>query len=236
MNAKVVDDAVLAALREWDTPMVCNALEVVAPERRGFGFTQQTLVCARPQLPPMVGYARTCMMRSVEPARMDKDEAHELRMGYYAHLEQGPAPRVVVVQDLDGGRTGAGAMWGEVQSNIHKGLGCLGVVTDGSVRDMDAIADGFQFLAAHVVPSHIHNHVVAYDCEVNVCGMVTRGGDLVHADRHGAVIVPHDIAAEVAETCVLLARKEKVIIEAARKPGFDFAALKKAWGDADDIH
>ncbi len=236
MNGTPVDEAVLDALRAWDTPMVCNALEVVTPERRGFGFTQQTLICARPALPPMVGYAKTCMMRSIEPDRIDKEAAHALRMDYYAHLEQGPAPRVVLVQDLDGGRAGAGAMWGEVQSNIHKGLGCLGVVTDGSVRDMDAIADGFQFLAAHVIPSHIHNHIVAFDCEVNICGMIARGGDLIHADRHGAVIIPDGKAQEVVDACEMLARKEKVIIEAAQRPDFDFAALKKAWGDADDVH
>ncbi len=235
MSASQLSDDVLAGLREWDTPMICNAIEAVAPERRGFGFTTRTLVCLRPKLEPMVGYAKTCMMRAVEPTRLDANKAHELRMGYYAHLEEGPAPRVVLVQDLDDGQVGAGAMWGEVQSNIHRALGCLGMVTNGAVRDMDAVAEGFQFLAGTVVPSHMYNHVVDFDCEVNIAGMLARGGDLIHADRHGAVIVPTEIAKKVVEACRMLARREAVVIEACQKPGFTFADLKKAWGDAADV-
>ena len=97
-----------------------------------------------------------------------------------------------MIEDLDGEHAGYGAFWGEVQSNVHKALGCLGTVTNGSVRDIPMIPDGFQMLAGSISPSHAYVHVVEFGGEVNVHGMATRSGDLVHADRHGAVGVPPD--------------------------------------------
>ena len=95
-------------------------------------------------------------------------------------------------EDLDGEHAGYGAFWGEVQSNVHKALGALGVVTNGSIRDIPMIAPGFQMLAGSIVPSHAYVHVVDYGIDVNVHGMAVKSGDLIHADRHGAVVVPAD--------------------------------------------
>ena len=131
------------------------------------------------------------------------------------------------MEDLDGEHVGYGAFWGEVQSNVHKALGCLGVVTNGSVRDIPAIAPGFQMLAGSIVPSHAYVHVVDFGIAVTVHGMAVKSGDLVHADRHGAVVVPTDkIDAMQATLDAVSAREAKII--AAAKAGGDVAAIKTA--------
>src|SRR5678815_5358780 len=109
---------------------------------------------------------------------------------YYRYVDAGVRPSIVVIQDLDGGEAGYGAFWGEVQSAIHVGLGVRGLVTNGSVRDLDQWAPGFQFLAAKLAPSHAYAKPVAIGGEVMVLGMRVRDGDIVHADRHGAAVIP----------------------------------------------
>lgn len=224
------------ALTALDTPTVCNALELVAPERRGYGYTVSPLVCTRPGLPPMVGFARTAAIRAAHPSDLKGADARALQDGYYAYVDAGPKPAIMVIQDLDGPLRGYGSWWGEVNSSVHKGFGCLGVITDGSVRDLPDIAQGFQMLADRVGPSHAFVHPVAYGEPVTVAGMRVRDGDLIHADQHGAVVIPWAVADRVAEAAAAIARRERVIIDAAREPGFDIERLRRAWGDAADIH
>jgi regulator of RNase E activity RraA len=227
---------ILQRLGEIDTPTVCNALEVLCPERRGYGYTVEPLVCGKPDLPPMVGFARTATIRAMHPSDIKGREARALSDAYYTYIAEGPQPCIVVLQDLDGSHRGYGSFWGEVNSTIHKGLGALGVITDGSVRDLPDFADGFQFLANRVGPSHAYVHVVDFSTRVTVAGMRVVEGDLIHADQHGAVIIPLIYAAEVNATADLIARRERVIIDAARQPGFNMDALRKAQGSAAEIH
>jgi len=226
----------IAELQSIDTPTVCNALEVLSPERRGYGYTTQPLVCTRPELPPMVGIARTATIRAAHPSDLEDRELGILAQNYYAYIDEGPKPSVVVIQDLDGDQRGYGAFWGEVNSNIHKGLGALGLITDGSVRDLPDVAEGFQFMADRVGPSHGFVHVVDFSRPVTVAGMRVSDGDLIHADQHGAVVIPQDVAGKVKDAADLIARKERVIIEAAQEPGFNMDRLRKAWGDSAEIH
>ncbi len=231
-----MDDQLIHALTALDTPTVCNALEVVAPKRRGYGFTVQPLVCTRPELPPIVGYARTATIRAAHPSHLQGAEARALSDAYYAYIDAGAKPSIVVIQDLDGTQRGYGSFWGEVNSNIHKGLGCQGVITDGSVRDIPDIADGFQMLADRIGPSHAYVHVVDFARPVTVAGMRVCDGDIIHADQHGAVVIPADVAEGVADAAAQIARREAVIIRAAQQPGFDIDALRRAQGDAAEIH
>ncbi|MBT8242036.1 MAG: RraA family protein [Acidimicrobiia bacterium] len=224
-----LDDGVLAGLRSLDTPTVCNALEIVAPERQGYGFTSQPLVCARPELGSVVGFARTATIRAAHPSD-DADEGYA-RNAYYEYIDAGPKPSVVVIQDLDA-EPGYGSFWGEVNSNIHQGLGCRAVVTNGSVRDLPDLADGFQVLAGRVGPSHAFIHVVDFGRPVTVAGMRVADGDLIHADQHGAVVIPFDVAADLPAAADLIARKERIVIEAAQQPGFDVASLRRAQDEA----
>src|SRR2546430_2873718 len=147
------DRHALEALRAYDTPTICNALEIVVPARRAIGFTRRPLVACFPEMKPVVAFARTALIRSREPHPRDRESANRIRLGYYEHIAAEPLPSLSVIQDIDAPDAGFGAFWGEVQTHVHKGLGCVGVITDGSVRDLDAIASGFFVLAGSVMPS-----------------------------------------------------------------------------------
>jgi regulator of RNase E activity RraA len=185
----VLSESQFAFLRSIDTPTVCNLIEVAAPERRGAGYTVAHLHCPFPDLPPMVGFAKTVTMRARDkvsgPSYMAK------RMDYLDYVAAAPQPSIAVIEDLDE-PAGYGAFWGEVQTNVHKALGCLGTVTNGSIRDIAQVAEGFQMLAGSLSPSHAYVHVVDFGVPVTIHGMAVKSGDLIHADRHGAVVVPVD--------------------------------------------
>jgi regulator of RNase E activity RraA len=186
-------------------------------------------------LPPLVGIARTASIRAAHPSDLPAAAARELSDAYYAYIDKGPKPSVVVIQDLDG-HHGYGCHWGEVNSSIHKGFGCGGVITDGGVRDLPDIAEGFQMLAGSVLPSHAYVHVVDYGRPVSVAGMRVRDGDLIHADQHGAVVIPHEVAAKVKKAAKLVQARERVIIEASRQSGFNIEKLRAAQGKSAEIH
>ena len=228
-------DADLQLLTSWDTPTICNALEVVAPHRRATGFTVRPMVCLDPALKPIVGRARTATIRAVDTPSRSAEELRKVRIAYYEYVASGAGPIVTVIQDIDP-EPGFGAFWGEVNTAVHKGLGSLGAVTNGSMRDLDDCAPGFQLLAGEVGPSHAHVHVVDFGQAVNVCGMAVRHDDIVHADRHGAVVIPPEAVTELPAAVDLLTRREAVILECARGPGFDIERLRQAMSDSADIH
>ena len=222
-------DADLDALAAFDTPTICNALELTHPERRGHGFTVRPFAVLHPEQKPIVGYARTARIRAAQP-----DLAERGRLPYYEYVAQG-SRKVVVIEDIDP-HPGTGAFWGEVHTAVHLGLGCLGCVTNGSFRDVEDSAEGFQLLGGCVGPSHAFVHPVAWGEPVDVHGMHVRHGDIVHADRHGAVVVPADAVRRIPEAVALIQRREAKLLEAARRPGFGIEALKAALGEAADIH
>jgi len=222
-------------LKAFDTPTICNALEVVQGARLTAGFTTAHMVCAFPDLEPMVGFARTATIKAASPSPLPPAEAKALRLRYYEQLVTLPGPVVTVIQDLDP-EPGLGAFWGEVNTAVHRGLGVLGCITNGSFRDLDAIDPRFQLLAGKIGPSHAHCHVEAIGVPVEIFGMRVKPLDLIHADRHGAVVIPHADAFELPEAIDLCIRKEKPILDAARSGHFDIDQLKAAFAAADDIH
>jgi regulator of RNase E activity RraA len=140
-----------------------------------------------------------------------------------------PAPRVIVVHDLDEPR-GQGAQWGEVQANIHRALGCVGVVTDGSVRDLDEVrALKFQFAAAHISVSHANVHMVDFGIPVKVGGVWIKPGDLVHLDQHGVVTIPEEIAPQIPAAIAKVEADEKKIISTCQASGFSVDKLKELY-------
>jgi regulator of RNase E activity RraA len=213
-------------LRSIDTPTVCNLLEVVAPERRGFGYTVRHLHCPFPDLPPMVGFAKTATMRAQDRVPLGEAGYMAKRLDYLDYVAAAPQPSIVVIQDIDE-IVGFGAFWGEVQTNVHQALGCLGTITNGSVRDIPQVAPGFQMLAGSIAPSHAFVHVVDYGLNVNIHGMAVKSGDLIHADRHGAVVVPVETIDGMKAAAPKLADKEAQIIAAA-KSGKGVEAIKAA--------
>ena len=230
------DKELLARLAAVDTPTICNALEIVAPERRGHGYSTRPFVCAHPRMKPIVGYARTGLIRAKHPSSRNAAELKEVRLGYYDYVAARPGePTITVLQDLDP-EPGYGAFWGEVNTAVHKGLGCLGCITNGSIRDLDAIAPEFQLLAGCLGPSHAYVRMEQFGVPVNVHGMEVAPGDLIHADQHGAVVIPLAVAQRLPDAIDLCGRKEAPILAAARAPGFTPARLRAAMGEAEDIH
>lgn len=228
--------SVLEALGRYDTPTICNAMEIVAPERRLIGYTTKPLIYPFPDLPPIVGYARTVTIRSVLRSSLPPEEQSKRRIDYYEYVGTGHGPRISVIQDIDGPDVGYGAFWGEVQSNVHKALGCLGVVTDGSIRDTPQWAPGFQALAGSIGPSHAWVHAESFGGQVRVAGMTVQSDDLIHADRHGAIVIPLDVAAKLPEAAELCGRRETPILEIARSPDFSLEKLKAALKRSAEIH
>ena len=214
-------------LRSIDTPTVCNLIEMVEPERRGWGYTTTHLHCPFPDLPPMVGFAKTATIRSKDVVTFADGFYMQKRLDYLDYVADEPRPSIVVIEDLDGANVGHGAFWGEVQSNVHQALGCLGTITNGSVRDIPMIAPGFQMLAGSIAPSHAYVHVVEFGIDVRVHGMTVLDGTLIHADRHGAVIVPIDKIDAMKRANDKLSAQEARIIGAARSGG-GVAAIKAA--------
>src|ERR1051325_4573554 len=169
----------LEALRAYDTPTICNALEIVVPARRAIGFTRRPLVAPFPEVKAVVGVARTALIPPPEPHARAPESANRIRLGYYEHIAAEPLPSISVIQDVDAPDTGFGAFWGEVQTHVHAGLGCVGVITDGSVRDLDAMSPEFFVLAGSVMPSHAHVHLVEFGGTVSVNGMVVSANDVI---------------------------------------------------------
>ena len=215
-------------LRSIDTPTVCNLLEVVAPERRGLGYTVKHLHCPFPDLPPMVGYAKTATIRTKDKVALGEGSYMAKRLDYLDYVATDPVPGIVDIEDLDGEDVGFGAFWGEVQSNLHKALGCLGTITNGSIRDIPMIPKGFQMLAGSIGPSHAYVHVVDFGVPVTIHGMAVASGDLIHADQHGAVVVPIDKIDAMVPALDKISKQEARIIEAARAPGATVASIKAA--------
>jgi len=221
----MVSESQFAFLRSIDTPTVCNLIEIVAPERRGAGYTAVHLHCPFPDLPPMVGFAKTVTIRARDP--VSGPSYMQKRMDYLDYVAAEPRPSVVLIEDLDE-PPGYGAFWGEVQTNVHKALGCLGTVTNGSIRDIPAVALDFQMLAGSVAPSHAYVHVEEFGAAVTIHGMAAQSGDLIHADRHGAVVVPTDKIDAMQKALDGLMKQEACIIAAA-KSGKGVEAIKAAF-------
>ncbi|TQF83440.1 RraA family protein [Elioraea sp. Yellowstone] len=230
------DQALLAALAKIDTPTICNALEELVSPRQLIRFTTRPFVHNDHPDAIFVGYARTAMIRAENPSAMSPAERNALRVTYYEHVATAePGPNIAVIQDLDS-TPGTGAFWGEVQTTIHKALGVAGCVTNGSIRDLAMMAKGFPIIAGMINPSHAFVHVVAVGTTVSIHGMTVHDGELIHADRHGAVVIPHEVAARVPAAVELCARREKVILDAARAPGFGIATLREALRKMAEIH
>lgn len=213
----------IEALRKITSPSVANAIETFKVRPRNEGFMSTEIRALFPELGPMVGYAVTALIRA-EPEPLPDHRASTFK--WWDYVLSIPAPRIVVVHDLDDPR-GQGAQWGEVQANIHKALGCVGVITDGSVRDLDEVrALGFNFAAAHVSVSHAWVHMVDFGLPVKVGGLWVKPGDLLHCDQHGAVAIPPDLAPRIPEAVAKVEADERRIIEVCQSKDFSVERLK----------
>ena len=179
----------LLELTRLNTPTIYNGWEMITGrDASAEGFNIEEARDFMPHMGPMAGYAVTVVCEPSNPAhkRANPDAWSEYRR-YVASV---PAPKIVVVQDLDKPRT-AGSFWGEVNSSMHKALGCVGTITDGAIRDVDEMtAVGFKAIARRMCVGHAHDWPVRWNCPVEVFGCPVLPGQLIHADKHGFLAIP----------------------------------------------
>jgi regulator of RNase E activity RraA len=223
-----MDTDLLDLLKTVDTPTVCNAIEVAAG-RRGFNrFTRGTMLCSDPEGGAMVGYARTARISALAPPTEAPDLIKARRMDYYRYMSEGPRPAITVVEDVDYPNA-IGAYWGEINTTVHKGFGLSGALTNGVMRDLGDLPDGFPVVAGSVGPSHGYVHVKEIGTPVKIFGLDIHPGELVHADRHGALVVPDADLPVLAAAIRKLLDTEQLVLGPAREPGFSFEKFEAAW-------
>lgn len=220
--------SLLKLLRSVDTPTVCNAIEVAQGQRGFNGFTRGTMLCSAPEEPAVVGYARTAKIAALAPPTEAPEVVKARRMAYYEYMAHAADPSVVVIEDTDFPHC-IGAYWGEINTTIHKGFGLAGTLTNGVMRDLGDVPEGYPLIAGSIGPSHGFVHVQEIGTPVEIFGLTVNEGDLVHADRHGAVVIPVDVLDIIEASITKLMETENLILEPARQDGFDFEAFKAAW-------
>ncbi len=216
MTGEPVDREVVDALRRYDSPTLANAIETFEVRPRDEGFASMEVRCLFPELGVMVGHAATATIRARGRGEGDSDHSP-----LWALVRSLPEPRVVVVEDLDD-PAGHGALWGEVQSSIYHALGCAGTVTNGCVRDLKEVREmGFHFFAKGPGVSHAYVRLESIGEPVHVGGLTVRPGDLVHADQHGVLLVPAEIARELPAAADRIVEREQEFIRWVRSADFD---------------
>lgn len=207
----------LAALARWSTPAIANAIETFNVRSRATGFMSSDIVGRFPELGVSLGYAVTAKIRASIPPDQDPETVDRDR--WVEHILSVPGPRFVVMQEMD--QPAVGSYWGEVNATRHLAMGCVGIITDGGVRDLDEMRGmGFNALSKSVLVSHAYTHLVDVGGPVTVGGLTVHPGDFLAGDQHGVIHIPHDIAAEVAEAARRVEDEERTIIEFYRRPEY----------------
>jgi 4-hydroxy-4-methyl-2-oxoglutarate aldolase len=220
MADPVLTPAQLDELRRFNTPTVSNAIELFDVRPRHVGFLPHRVRCLLPELGVLVGYAVTSRTRADCPEAPEPDRTAE----YLRYVAAQPGPKVAVGQDLDD-PCGLGAQFGEVNATVHRALGCVGHITDGCPRDLDEVAAlGFHLFGLNPGVSHAYVRLVDFGEPVRIAGVVVAPGALIHADRHGVCLVPHEVAPKLAEACREVERRERPLLEACRAEPFDLEA------------
>ena len=215
----------LDALRGFTSPTISNAIETFDVRSRSAGFMDASIRSIFPELGGMVGYAVTAKI-----AAREKPQTSLAYGDMFDAMAGVPKPWVVVIEDLDYPNP-IGSYWGEVNGSIYKGMGCVGLVTNGGVRDLDEVVEtGFHFFASCVLVSHAYVHLEEVGTPVSVGGLTVSPGDLLHGDKHGVVSIPHDIAREVAAASADVERRERPIIDFARSSEMSAEGLRDLFG------
>ena len=226
MISNHLEPAVLEELRQLDSCSVANAIETFGVRLRNAGFADSSVHCIFEDFPPLVGYAATIRVRTSDPPM--EGDSYYYRLDWLEHLLSVPAPRVLVVQDMDH-RPGLGSFIGDVHANILRALGCEGVVTNGAVRNVEAArALKFQMFAGNLSVSHAFAHLFDFGGVVEVGQMQVRPGDLMHGDRHGVQTVPMEIAQKVPPVVRRMKGEEQEIIELCQSGAFTLEKLRLA--------
>ena len=214
----MTDDGELDALRTLTVPTLANAVEtfgVVAPNA---GYNRRPLTCHFPVFGMMLGYAVTVHAATDRPPALAPAPIDE--PAYWRWLDAQAGPKIVVVEDLDD--PPGGAMWGEWNAHVHQALGCLGTITEGAVRDLDALERRrFHTFATAVSVGHGFGAFVGYGEPAHVAGLTVHTSDLLAADLHGVLRIPAGIPRpELVEVGREIDRLEGEIFAYCRSDGF----------------
>ena len=213
----------LESLRRWPTCAISNGIELFNIRPRNEGFMLPEIKCVFPELGAMIGYAVTAVISA------DSPEGRRIQPSdWWEMILKIPEPRVVVIHDID--RPVVGSFWGEVNANIHRALGCVGTVTDSSVRDLDEVREmGFHFFSSCVTVSHAYVHLVEIGIPVKVGGLVVKPGDLILGDKHGVISIPLEIARDVPKAAQVVEEWERPVINYCKSKGFTIEGLKERY-------
>jgi 4-hydroxy-4-methyl-2-oxoglutarate aldolase len=227
MTEHQVSPASLEQLRRLSTCVVASAVETFKVRLPNTGFIHSSIHCIFKDRLPTVGYAATARIRSVRPP-MEGHGFYYERTDWWNHILSIPAPRVVVIEDVDQ-PPGLGAFIGEVNANILLALGCVGLVTNGSVRDLEHVQlTDLQMFAGSVSVSHAYAHVFDFGCPVELGGLMIRPGDLIHGDRHGVQTIPFEIAERVPTAAHGILHRRQHLIGLCRTDNFSLDKLREA--------
>jgi 4-hydroxy-4-methyl-2-oxoglutarate aldolase len=227
--AHIVTQDTLAALAELDSCSVANAIECFDVRLRNEGFTDGTIVSRLPSLPPMVGHALTLRIRAASPSW--KGDNYLGRNDWWSKLKFGPAPQVMVIQDMDR-QAGTGASIGEVHAAILQAMGCTGALTNGAVRGLPGVQRlGFPLFSGSVSVSHAYIHIIEAGGVVEVGGLRIAPGDLIHGDAHGVVRVPLNIANEIPAVAAKIRLQELRVVRYCQSPEFNIGELRSIVAD-----
>lgn len=214
----------LESLRGLDACTLANAIETFHERLRNEGFMDHTVRCLFPQLQPMLGYAATVTIRGSAPPTADG--SYPDRTDWWDYISSLHKPRVVVVHDVSS-HPGLGSLIGAVHMNILRALQCVGVVTNGSVRDIPAAESaGFHFFAGSVSVSHAYVHIIEIGKPVKIGGLKIQSGDLLHGDLHGVQSIPLDIAAQIPPVAARITAEEQALIALCQSPDFSLDKLR----------
>jgi regulator of RNase E activity RraA len=220
-----VSNSVFEKLSRLDTCTVSNAIERFNVRPRNEGFASGVVKARFPHLPPMLGYAATARVRtSSTPVR---GRCYYDRMDFWDFVASVPEPRVIVLQDTDP-NPGLGALVGEIHASIAQALKCAGCVTNGAVRDLQAVeALKFHLFSRRVSVSHAYAHIVDFGQPVEIGGLIVNPGDLVHGDRNGVQTIPREIAAQIPDIVTCIQEQEEELTRFCRSAGFSLKELSE---------
>jgi 4-hydroxy-4-methyl-2-oxoglutarate aldolase len=200
-------------LKKFDTPTISNGIEFFGIRPKTAGFTNPSIRKVFTNDKRIVGYACTAKISALKPPT---DQQKKLQNEYYVKVKTAPKPTITVIEDID--PEPVGAFWGEVQVTMHRSLGCVAVVTNGGVRDLDEVKDlDFEYFSSCLLVSHVFVHVEAVDCPVAVGGLTVKPGDLIHADKHGVIVIPAEVEPYLAEACRAAQDAEVPVLSNCRK-------------------
>lgn len=224
-----ITPAMLAKLRTWDTPTICNLIELFEVRPRNVGYMDARIRACFPEMPPMVGFAATATFRADAPPRTD--DAYSTTEAQVERFGELSGPPVVVFQDLDD--PPVAATFGEVMCTTYQAFGAVGIITSGAGRDLEQVrALGFPAFTSGAICAHGYCHILHVHVPVRVGGITVFPDDLLHGDRNGVTTIPHEIVSELVEIGDEFVAAEAVILDALKSGEQTSARLREARAEA----